>query len=147
MKDFERAGVSGIDKNTLNAIAWDKTEKECEDSFQQLEYQINGSHNSHAQVPFTTLGFGLGADKWSRLVQKWILKTRLKGLGKERKTAIFPKLVFPLKRGLNLNPGDPNYDIKQLALKCSARRMYPDVLSYDKVVEVTGGFKFPMGEL
>lgn len=147
VKDFERAGVSGIDKNTLNAIAWDKTEKECEDSFQQLEYQINGSHNSHAQVPFTTLGFGLGADKWSRLVQKWILKTRLKGLGKERKTAIFPKLVFALKRGLNLNPGDPNYDIKQLALKCSARRMYPDVLSYDKVVEVTGGFKFPMGEL
>lgn len=147
VKDFERAGVSGIDKDTLNAIAWDKTEKECEDSFQQLEYQINGSHNSHAQVPFTTLGFGLGENKWARLVQKWILKTRLKGLGKERKTAIFPKLVFALKRGLNLNPEDPNYDIKQLALKCSARRMYPDILSYDKVVEVTGGFKNPMGEL
>ena len=63
------------------------------------------------------------------------------------KTAIFPKLVFALKRGLNLEPQDPNYDIKQLALECSAKRMYPDILSYDKVVEVTGGFKSPMGKL
>ena len=118
-----------------------------EDAFQQLEYQINGGHNSHAQVPFVTLGFGLGESKWSRLVQKWILKTRIKGLGKERKTAIFPKLVFALKRGLNLKPQDPNYDMKELALECSSKRMYPDILSYDKVVEVTGGFKNPMGEL
>jgi ribonucleoside-triphosphate reductase len=48
---------------------------------------------------------------------------------------------------LNLEPQDPNYDIKQLALECSAKRMYPDILSYDKVVEVTGGFKSPMGKL
>ena len=128
-------------------IAMKRTEKECEDAFQQLEYSINCSHNSHAQVPFVTLGFGLGTDKWSKMIQKWILKTRIKGLGIERKTAIFPKLVFALKRGLNLEPQDPNYDIKQLALECSAKRMYPDILSYDKVVEVTGGFKNPMGEL
>ena len=146
-KDFEHAGIFDLDKNILNRLAWDKTEKECEDAFQQLEYSINCSHNSHAQVPFVTLGFGLGESKWSRLVQKWILKTRIKGLGKERKTAIFPKLVFALKRGLNLKPQDPNYDMKELALECSSKRMYPDILSYDKVVEVTGGFKAPMGKL
>lgn len=128
-------------------IAMKRTEKECEDAFQQLEYSINCSHNSHAQVPFVTLGFGLGESEWARMIQKWILKTRIKGLGVERKTAIFPKLVFALKRGVNLEPQDPNYDIKQLALECSARRMYPDILSYDKVVEVTGGFKNPMGKL
>lgn len=131
----------------VKKIAMKRTEKECEDAFQQLEYSINCSHNSHAQVPFVTLGFGLGESKWAKMIQKWILNTRIKGLGKERKTAIFPKLVFALKRGLNLNPEDPNYDIKQLALKCSARRMYPDIVSYDKVMEVTGGFKFPMGKL
>ena len=131
----------------VKKIAMKRTEKECEDAFQQLEYSINCSHNSHAQVPFVTLGFGLGESKWAKMIQKWILNTRIKGLGKERKTAIFPKLVFALKRGLNLTPTDPNYDIKQLALKCSARRMYPDIVSYDKVTEVTGGFKFPMGEL
>ena len=144
--DCEKLNVS-VPEEKIIELAEQRTDKECEDSFQQLEYSINCSHNSHAQVPFVTLGFGLGASKWARMIQKWILNTRLKGLGKERKTAIFPKLVFALKRGLNLNPEDPNYDIKQLALKCSARRMYPDILSYDKVVEVTGGFKSPMGEL
>lgn len=144
--DFAETGVS-LSEEQQEKLAMKKTEKECEDAFQQLEYSINCSHNSHAQVPFVTLGFGLGESKWAKMIQKWILNTRIKGLGKERKTAIFPKLVFALKRGLNLNPDDPNYDIKQLALKCSARRMYPDILSYDKVVEVTGGFKFPMGEL
>ena len=141
-EDYNDATAEDIER-----IAMKRTEKECEDAFQQLEYSINCSHNSHAQVPFVTLGFGLGESIWARMIQKWILKTRIKGLGKERKTAIFPKLVFALKRGLNLEPQDPNYDIKQLALECSAKRMYPDILSYDKVVEVTGGFKNPMGKL
>lgn len=145
--DLEKVGLLNVEDYTIERLAMEKTEKECEDSFQQLEYSINCSHNSHAQVPFTTLGFGLGEDKWSRLVQKWILKTRIKGLGKERKTAIFPKLLFTLKRGLNLEPQDPNYDIKQLALECSAKRMYPDILNYDEVVRVTGGFKASMGKL
>lgn len=145
--DLEKVGLLNVEDYTIERLAMEKTEKECEDSFQQLEYSINCSHNSHAQVPFTTLGFGLGEDKWSRLVQKWILKTRIKGLGKERKTAIFPKLLFTLKRGLNLEPQDPNYDIKQLALECSSKRMYPDILNYDQVVKVTGGFKASMGKL
>lgn len=145
--DLEKVGLLNVEDYTIDRLAMEKTEKECEDSFQQLEYSINCSHNSHAQVPFTTLGFGLGEDKWSRLVQKWILKTRIKGLGKERKTAIFPKLLFTLKRGLNLEPQDPNYDIKQLALECSSKRMYPDILNYDEVVRVTGGFKASMGKL
>lgn len=143
--DLEKVGLLNVEDYTIERLAMEKTEKECEDSFQQLEYSINCSHNSHAQVPFTTLGFGLGEDRWSRLVQKWILKTRIKGLGKERKTAIFPKLLFTLKRGLNLEPQDPNYDIKQLALECSSKRMYPDILNYDQVVKVTGGFKASMG--
>ena len=139
-EDYNYASAEDIER-----IAMKRTEKECEDAFQQLEYSINCSHNSHAQVPFVTLGFGLGTSKWARLIQKWILKTRIKGLGVERKTAIFPKLLFTLKRGLNLEPQDPNYDIKQLALECSAKRMYPDILNYDEVVRVTGGFKASMG--
>lgn len=69
----------------------------------------------------------------------------MEGLGKSKKTAVFPKLVFTLKRGLNLEPNDPNYDIKQLAIECTTKRMYPDILSYDKIVEITGDFKAPMG--
>ncbi|MGL5400131.1 MAG: anaerobic ribonucleoside-triphosphate reductase, partial [Plesiomonas shigelloides] len=56
-----------------------------------------------------------------------------------------PKLVFAVKDGLNHKKGDPNYDIKQLALECATKRMYPDILNYDQVVKVTGSFKTPMG--
>ena len=50
-----------------------------------------------------TLGFGLGTDRLSRKIQQAILNTRIKGLGKDRVTAIFPKLVFSIKDGVNLS--------------------------------------------
>lgn len=125
--------------------AWQKTQKDIYDAMQSLEYEINTLFTSNGQTPFTSLGFGLGTSRFEREIQKAILQIRIKGLGSEHRTAIFPKLIFTLKRGLNLEPGTPNYDIKQLALECATKRMYPDVLSYDKIVELTGSFKVPMG--
>ena len=112
---------------------------------QSLEYEINTLFTSNGQTPFTSLGFGLGTNWFEREIQKAILKIRIQGLGSEHRTAIFPKLIFTLKSGLNLEEGTPNYDIKQLALECATKRMYPDVLSYDKIIELTGSFKAPMG--
>ena len=125
--------------------AWKKTQKDIYDAMQSLEYEINTLFTSNGQTPFTSLGFGLGTSRFEREIQKAILNIRIKGLGSEHRTAIFPKLIFTLKRGLNLEEGTPNYDIKQLALECATKRMYPDVLSYDKIVELTGSFKVPMG--
>ena len=125
--------------------AWKKTKKDIYDAMQSLEYEINTLFTSNGQTPFTSLGFGLGTNRFEREIQKAILNIRIKGLGSEHRTAIFPKLIFTLKRGLNLEEGSPNYDIKQLALECATKRMYPDVLSYDKIVELTGSFKVPMG--
>ncbi|MFA4713818.1 anaerobic ribonucleoside-triphosphate reductase [Vibrio vulnificus] len=122
-----------------------RTEKECYDAFQSLEYEVNTLHTASGQTPFVTFGFGLGTSWASKLIQQSILKNRIAGLGKNRKTAVFPKLVFAIKDGLNHKPTDPNYDIKQLALECASKRMYPDILNYDKVVEITGSFKTPMG--
>ncbi|MBG0759419.1 anaerobic ribonucleoside-triphosphate reductase [Vibrio cidicii] len=127
------------------AFARARTEKECYDAFQSLEYEVNTLHTANGQTPFVTFGFGLGTSWASKLIQRSILKNRIAGLGKNRKTAVFPKLVFAIKDGLNHKPADPNYDIKQLALECASKRMYPDILNYDKVVEVTGSFKTPMG--
>ncbi len=112
---------------------------------QSLEYEINTLFTSNGQTPFTSLGFGLGTSWFEREIQKAILNIRIKGLGREGRTAIFPKLIFTVKRGLNLEPDSPNYDIKQLAIECATKRMYPDMLSYDKIVELTGSFKVPMG--
>lgn len=122
-----------------------KTKKDIYDAMQALEYEINTLYSSQGQTPFTTINFGLGTSWIAREIQKAILKIRIKGLGKEHRTAIFPKLTFTIKRGLNLDPKDPNYDIKQLALECSTKRMYPDLLMYDKIKELTGSFKTPMG--
>lgn len=127
------------------AFAKQKTIKDIDDAMQALEYEINTLYSSQGQTPFTTLGFGLGTSWVEREIQKAILNVRIAGLGKEKRTAIFPKLVFTIKRGLNLKPEDPNYDIKELAVECATKRMYPDVLMYDKLVELTGSFKAPMG--
>ncbi|UYD60035.1 anaerobic ribonucleoside-triphosphate reductase [Aeromonas phage avDM12-TAAL] len=122
-----------------------KTRKAVYDAMQGLEYEVNTLHSANGQTPFCTFGFGLGESWEAELIQEAILKVRLAGLGKEGITPVFPKLVFALKDGHNLKPTDPLYRIKQLALECASKRMYPDILSYDKVVEITGSFKFPMG--
>lgn len=127
------------------AFAKEKTDKDIYDAMQSLEYEINTLYSSQGQTPFTSLGFGLGTSWIEREIQHAILKVRIKGIGKEQRTAIFPKLIFTLKRGVNLNETDPNYDLKKLALECATKRMYPDVLMYDKLVELTGSFKTPMG--
>ncbi|MDX1302184.1 anaerobic ribonucleoside-triphosphate reductase [Photobacterium sp.] len=121
------------------------TEKEVYDAFQSLEYEINTLFSSNGQTPFLSIGIGLGTSWESKLIQKAIFENRIAGLGKNKKTAVFPKLLFAIKDGINHKPSDPNYDIKQLALECASKRMYPDILNYDKVVEVTGSFKAPMG--
>ncbi|MBO0449758.1 anaerobic ribonucleoside-triphosphate reductase [Enterococcus sp. MJM12] len=122
-----------------------KTKKDIFDAMQSLEYEINTLFTSNGQTPFTSLGFGLGTNWFEREIQRAILQIRINGLGSERRTAIFPKLIFSIKKGVNSNPTDPNYDIKQLALECATKRMYPDILNYDKIVELTGSFKVPMG--
>ncbi|MDX7990228.1 anaerobic ribonucleoside-triphosphate reductase [Xenorhabdus littoralis] len=127
------------------AYAEARTEKECYDAFQSLEYEVNTLHTANGQTPFVTFGLGLGTSKESRLIQISILRNRIAGLGKNRKTAVFPKLVFAIHDGLNHRFGDPHYDIKLLALECASKRMYPDILNYDQVVKVTGSFKTPMG--
>ncbi|MFZ7308427.1 anaerobic ribonucleoside-triphosphate reductase [Avibacterium avium] len=120
-------------------------EKDCFDAFQSLEYEVNTLHTSNGQTPFVTFGFGLGTSWQARLIQQAILRNRIRGLGKNHKTPVFPKLVFTIKKGVNQQAGDPNYDIKQLALECASKRMYPDILNYEQVVKVTGSFKAPMG--
>ena len=122
-----------------------RTRKAIYDAMQTMEYQINSNRVSNGQTPFVTVGFGLGTDWFSREVQRAILLNRIRGLGKEHHTAIFPKLVFTVKHGVNADPGDPNYDLKQLALESATKRMYPDVVFYENIVKITGSFKAPMG--
>lgn len=125
--------------------SWEKTKKDIYDAMQSLEYEVNTLYTSNGQTPFVTFGFGLGTNRYEREIQKAILTVRIQGLGKEKRTAIFPKLVYGIRNGVNHKSTDPNYDIKQLAVECATKRMYPDILNYDKLVELTGSYKAPMG--
>ncbi|MCI1936215.1 MAG: anaerobic ribonucleoside-triphosphate reductase, partial [Bifidobacteriaceae bacterium] len=121
------------------------TRKAIYDAMQTMEYQINSNRVSNGQTPFVTVGFGLGESWFAREISRAILLNRIRGLGRERRTAIFPKLVYTIKHGVNADEGDPSYDMKQLALECSTKRMYPDVVFYENIVKITGSFKAPMG--
>lgn len=107
--------------------------------------EINTLFTSNGQTPFVSVGFGLGQNWYEREIQKAILQVRIDGLGKEKRTAVFPKLIFTIKEGVNRNSGDWNYDIKELALECATKRMYPDIVNYEMIEKLTGSFKVPMG--
>ncbi|MCS5737519.1 anaerobic ribonucleoside-triphosphate reductase, partial [Herbiconiux daphne] len=81
-----------------------KTRKEIYDGIQALEYEINTLFTTNGQQPFVTFSFGMGSNWFEREIQKAILNVRIKGLGKEGLTAVFPKLVMFLEEGLNILP-------------------------------------------
>lgn len=139
---------SGLSEKTIQFtidISKKDVIKEVFDTFQSLEFEISSLFSSNGQTPFVTFNFGLSTGFWGREIQKGILQNRLIGLGEDHRTPVFPKLVFTLKDGVNLKKTDPNYDIKRLAVECSAKRIYPDILSYEKVMEIYGFFVSPMG--
>lgn len=78
-----------------------------------------------AQVPFSSLNFGTDTSYEGRLVIEQLLLSTDEGLG-NGETPIFPVSVFKMKKGVSAKPGDPNYDLFQLACKVSARRLFPN---------------------
>ena len=78
-----------------------------------------------AQVPFSSVNYGTDTSPEARMVMKNLLKATSAGLG-EGETPIFPVQIFKVKEGVNYNPGDPNYDIFQEAIKTSAKRLFPN---------------------
>ena len=83
-----------VQPDKIESYVEQQVTKDIGDAIESLEYEINTLYTSNGQTPFVTLGFGLGTDELSRKIQQAILRTRIKGLGKDRMTAIFPKLVF-----------------------------------------------------
>lgn len=136
-----------LNEDKLDKEAFELTKDDIYKAMESLEYNINSLVSSSGQTPFLSVGFGLGIGRFEREIQKTILQVRIEGLDSEngKKTAIFPKLLFMLKEGTNLKQSDPNYDIKQLAMECTAKRIYPDYLNFDELVKITGNAKSPMG--
>lgn len=143
-KKWLAKGKQWMDNDKAVVFATDQTREEVQNACQALEYEVNTLFTSQGQTPFVTFGFGLGTTWQAREIQKGILNTRIRGLGKEGRTAIFPKLVFMMDDDVNVKRGDPNYDIKKLAIKCASKRNYPDILNMPRLRE-TGNGSTPMG--
>lgn len=143
-RDRMAAGVGEKIWDMSVAEAKKRTESIVYDSMEGVEYALN-TVQGNGQTPFVTISFGLATSWAGRVVQKAILKVRINGYGARSKTPVFPKLVYMLKEGVNMRPGDPNYDVKRLALYCASKRIYPDFQSVDNTVRDLGFNPTSMG--
>lgn len=143
-RDRVAAGVSQKIWDMSVAEAKKRTESIVYDSMEGVEYALN-TVQGNGQTPFVTISFGLSTSWAGRVVQKAILKVRINGYGARSKTPVFPKLVYMLKEGVNMRAGDPNYDVKRLALYCASKRIYPDFQSVDNTVRDLGFNPTSMG--
>ena len=112
--------------------AMDMTQKEMQQAVEGLLHNLNTLQSrSGNQLPFTSINFGTCTLPEGRMVIKALLDGSIKGVGKFHKTSIFPCGIFQCMKGVNREPGDPNYDLFRLALKSTALRLYPNYANVD----------------
>lgn len=107
-----------------------KTQRECEQGMQGIEYKLNTVGSSRGDYPFTTFTLGLAEGELGKMITKTILKVRKEGQGKKgfKKPVLFPKLVFLYDEDRH-GKGKEYEDVFDSAIHCSSKTMYPDYLS------------------
>ena len=107
-------------------------EREGTQSGEAMYHNLNTLESrAGSQVPFTSINFGRDTSVEGRFVSRKMLEASLSGIGKHHLTPIFPISIFQYKQGCNADPGDPNYDLKQLALESLSKRIYPNFVNCD----------------
>ncbi len=110
----------------LEMLAWEETNKDCYQACEAFIHNLNSLHSrSGGQVPFTSINYGTDTSKEGRMIIKNLLLATQAGLGKGE-TPIFPIQIFKMKKGVNFYKTDPNYDLYQLALETTAKRLFPN---------------------
>lgn len=114
----------------INKFTWKEANKvTIRKTFQAMEAFVHNLNTMHsragAQVPFSSINFGTDTSKEGRLVSEQLMLAQEAGLG-NGETPIFPILIFKVKEGINYNPEDPNYDLFKLAMRVSAKRLFPN---------------------
>ncbi|MTI81389.1 MAG: anaerobic ribonucleoside-triphosphate reductase [Firmicutes bacterium] len=103
----------------------DADDFETYQAMEALIYNLNSMHSrAGAQVPFSSINLGTETSEPARRVARNLLLAYEKGLGRGE-NPIFPNIIFRLKKGVNLEPGDPNYDLFKLGLRVAAKRLNP----------------------
>ena len=131
----EDAGIENKEYKIYPAAykyAIDMTEREVHQAVEGMYHNLNTLQSrSGNQLPFTSINYGTCALPEGRMITKALLEISIEGLGKLRKTSIFPCGIFQCMKGVNREPGDPNYDLYRLALRSTAQRLYPNYANVD----------------
>ena len=128
----------GIEDDYFKAIpnvyryAMDMTEREAKQAVEGMYHNLNTLQSrSGNQLPFSSVNYGTCTLAEGRMITKALLNASIEGTGRLHKTSIFPCGIFQCMKGVNRIPGDPNYDLYQLALKSTAQRLYPNYANVD----------------
>lgn len=120
------------DFKDIYRYALEMTEKETRQAVEAMYHNLNTLQSrSGNQLPFTSINYGTCTLPEGRMVTKALLETSIKGIGKLHKTSIFPCGIFQVMKGVNKEPGTPNYDLYRLALQSTAQRLYPNYANVD----------------
>lgn len=117
---------STCDYNDVHHLAMEATKRDTYQAMEGLIHNLNTMHSrAGAQVPFSSINYGMDTSWEGRLAVEQLLLATEAGLG-NGETPIFPIQIFRVKEGINYNPGDPNYDLFKLAIRVSAKRLFPN---------------------
>ena len=132
-KEAEQLKAAGIDEATVQNAqkhalkqAYEQTNKATYQAMEALIHNLNTMNSrAGAQTPFSSINYGMDTSPEGRMVMRNLMEATEAGLG-HGETPIFPIQIFRVKEGVNFNPGDPNYDLFKLAIRCSAKRLFPN---------------------
>lgn len=140
-KHYEEKYKEQIPEDLIEQFVQDRLRDELKSGVQTIQYQINTLMTTNGQSPFVTLFLNLEKDdeyiKENAMIIEEILRQRLEGIKNEKGvyvTPAFPKLIYVLDEHNCLKGGEYDY-ITKLAVKCSAKRLYPDYISAKKMRE------------
>lgn len=130
---FDALVEAGLDENVASKCidyaiknAYRDTNRTTFQGMEAVIHNLNTMHSrAGAQTPFSSINYGMDTSAEGRMVIKNLLLATEQGLG-NGETPIFPVQIFRVKEGVNYNEGDPNYDLFKLAMRCSAKRLFPN---------------------
>ena len=136
LKDATQYSIEDSEWEAYNYKAYEyaleMTEREIYQAVEAMYHNLNTLQSrSGNQLPFTSVNYGTCTLPEGRMVTKALLDVSIKGIGALHKTSVFPCGIFQCMKGVNREPGDPNYDLFKLALRSTAQRLYPNYANVD----------------
>ena len=132
LKDYEKRDLDGLTgRERVLAHAVNRTVARVHQSMEAFIHNMNTIHSRGGnQVVFSSINYGTDTSAEGRCIIRELLNSTYEGVGNGA-TAIFPIQIWKKKRGVSYLPGDPNYDLYQLACKVTARRFFPNFVNLD----------------